>query len=78
MSEKIVALKSQSWVYLVGVFAVLIVVGIVTSTLNMGELSRALLMGAGWAINLAVAEWLIRGRPAHPIRSPVSVSSHPY
>ena len=31
MREKIVALKSQSWVYLVGVFAVLIVVGILTS-----------------------------------------------
>lgn len=24
-----------------------------------GELSRALLMGAGWAISLAVAEWVI-------------------
>ncbi len=31
MREKIVALKSQSWVYLVGVFAVMIVVGIFTS-----------------------------------------------
>ncbi len=31
MSEKIVALKSQTWIYLVGAFAVLIVVGIVTS-----------------------------------------------
>jgi uncharacterized membrane protein YozB (DUF420 family) len=28
-----------------------------------GEFTRALLMGAGWLINLAVAEWLIR-RPA--------------
>ena len=28
-----------------------------------GELSRALLMGAGWVINLAVAEWAIRKRP---------------
>ncbi len=27
------------------------------------ELGRALLMGAGWAINLAVAEWIIRRRP---------------
>ena len=26
-------------------------------------LSRALLMGAGWVINLAVAEWIIRRRP---------------
>ncbi len=29
-----------------------------------GELSRALAMGAGWAINLAVAEWIIRRRLA--------------
>ena len=28
------------------------------------ELSRALLMGAAWVINLAVAEWIIRRRPA--------------
>jgi uncharacterized membrane protein len=33
------------------------------------ELSRALLMGAGWAINLAVAEWAIRKRPAPPPRA---------
>jgi hypothetical protein len=29
----------------------------------------ALLMGAGWAINLAVAEWVIRKRPAPPART---------
>ena len=29
-----------------------------------GEVSRALLMGAAWVINLAVAEWAIRKRPA--------------
>jgi uncharacterized membrane protein len=33
------------------------------------ELSRALLMGAAWVINLAVAEWIIRRRPAHPPRA---------
>jgi uncharacterized membrane protein len=33
------------------------------------ELSRALLMGAGWVINLAVAEWAIRKRPASPVRT---------
>ena len=33
-------------------------------------LSRDLLMGAGWAINLAVAEWIIRRRLARPIHSP--------
>ncbi len=31
MSEKIVALKNQSWIYMVAVFAVLIIVGILTS-----------------------------------------------
>ena len=41
------------------------------------ELPRALLMGAGWVINLAVAEWIIHKRPARPTRtSPVAVS-HP-
>jgi hypothetical protein len=34
-----------------------------------GELSRALLHGAAWVINLAVAEWAIRRRPAPPARS---------
>lgn len=29
-----------------------------------GETATALAMGAGWAINLAVAEWLIRRRPS--------------
>jgi uncharacterized membrane protein len=29
-----------------------------------GELTRAMLMGAGWVINLAVAEWIIRKRQA--------------
>ena len=33
------------------------------------ELSRALLMGAGWVINLAVAEWAIR-RQLHPVHIP--------
>ena len=32
------------------------------------ELSRALLMGAAWAINLAVAEWAIRRLPAQRAR----------
>jgi uncharacterized membrane protein YozB (DUF420 family) len=33
------------------------------------ELSNALLMGAGWVINLAVAEWAIRRRAAPPART---------
>ncbi|MGJ6969100.1 DUF2306 domain-containing protein [Streptosporangium sp. G11] len=33
------------------------------------EFSRALLVGAGWVINLAVAEWIIRRRPRARISS---------
>ncbi|GAA3724343.1 DUF2306 domain-containing protein [Salinactinospora qingdaonensis] len=33
-----------------------------------GELSRALLMAAGWVINLVVAEWVIRTYLARPAR----------
>lgn len=35
----------------------------------MGELARTLMMGAGWVINLVIAEWVIRkslGRPVSP------------
>ena len=31
-------------------------------------LARALIMGAAWTLNLAAAEWIIRGRPLWPIR----------
>ena len=34
-----------------------------------GEVARALLMGAGWAINLALAEWIIRRPPSPPART---------
>jgi uncharacterized membrane protein len=40
------------------------------------ELSAALLMGAGWVINLAVAEWAIRKRPAPPARTASAVVFH--
>ena len=40
------------------------------------ELSRALLMGTAWVINLAVAEWTIRKRPARPARTAPAVISH--
>jgi uncharacterized membrane protein len=39
------------------------------------ELSRALLMGAAWVINLAVAEWGIRRRPASRARAVSAVVS---
>jgi uncharacterized membrane protein len=38
-------------------------------------LSGALAMGAGWVINLAVAEWAIRKRPARPARTAKAVVS---
>lgn len=40
------------------------------------ELSRAILMGAGWVINLAVAEWIIRRRPTSPAHTASAVVSH--
>jgi hypothetical protein len=40
------------------------------------ELSRALLMSAGWVINLAVAEWAIRKRPAPPARAASVIVTH--
>jgi Predicted membrane protein (DUF2306) len=40
------------------------------------ELSRALLMGAAWVINLAVAELAIRKRPARPARTASAGVSH--
>ena len=39
------------------------------------ELGNALLMGAGWVINLAVAEWAIRKRPTPPVRTASAVVS---
>jgi hypothetical protein len=36
------------------------------------ELSRALLMGAGWVINLAVAEWAIHNRKRRAIPNRVT------
>ncbi|HWL38830.1 MAG TPA: DUF2306 domain-containing protein [Gemmatimonadaceae bacterium] len=35
-----------------------------------GELPRAVMMGAGWAINIVVAEWIIRRRQARPRTAP--------
>jgi uncharacterized membrane protein len=40
------------------------------------ELSRALLMGAAWVINLAIAEWAIRKRLRRSARTALTVASH--
>jgi hypothetical protein len=53
-------------------------------TLMVGEiifgppsvLSRALLMGAAWVINLAIAEWAIRKRLRRPARTAAAVGEH--
>lgn len=39
------------------------------------ELSRALLMGAGWVINLAIAEWAIRKQRTGPVRKIAAATS---
>jgi uncharacterized membrane protein len=41
------------------------------------ELEHALLMGAAWVINLAVAEWAIRRKPGNRARKASPVVSHP-
>ncbi|MFN8380620.1 MAG: DUF2306 domain-containing protein [Anaerolineales bacterium] len=54
-------------------------------TLMIGELiagkpsvfSRALLMGAAWVINLAIAEWSIRRRPVPSARREEAIVSNP-
>jgi uncharacterized membrane protein len=42
-----------------------------------GKLSKALLMLAGWVINIAVAEWIIRRRPTRPSGQPTRTAVHP-
>ena len=42
------------------------------------ELSRAILMGAAWVINLAVAEWIIRKRRIPRAHSALAVVTHPH
>lgn len=51
-----------------GTQALILMVGEMISD-KPDELSRALLMGLAWVINLAVAEWIIRRRPAPRTRT---------
>jgi hypothetical protein len=68
-------IRHRAWVmrgYAIGLGAGTQVLTLLAGELIAGppsELSRALLMGAGWVINLAVAEWAIRKRPAPPART---------
>ena len=40
------------------------------------EATRALLMGAGWVINLGMVEWIIRKSPSPQARTSSAVVSH--
>ena len=65
--------------YALGLGAATQVLTLVAGELIAGppsELSRALLMGAAWVINLAVAEWIIRRRPAAKARTATAVVSY--
>lgn len=63
-------MRHRAWMmrgYAIGLGAGTQVLTLMAGELIIGppsELSRALLMGAAWVINLAVAEWAIRKRPA--------------
>lgn len=65
-------IRHRAW--MMRAYAIGLGAGTQVLTLLIGELvagppvglSHALLMGAGWVINLAVAEWVIRKRPAPP------------
>jgi uncharacterized membrane protein len=73
----------QHRAWMMRAYAIALGAGTQTLTLIAGELiagkpnelSRALLMGAAWAINLAVAEWVIRRRPTLPARRALAVES---
>jgi hypothetical protein len=65
--------------YAIGLGAGTQVLTLMAGSLVVGtpsKLGEALLMGAGWVINLAVAEWAIRKRPAPPARTASAVVSH--
>jgi len=67
--------RHRAWMlrgYAIGLGAGTQALTLLTGELILGppsELSRALLMGAAWVINLAVAEWIIRKRSAPPART---------
>ena len=74
--------RHRAWMmrgYAIGLGAGTQVLTLMVGELILGppnELSRALLMGAGWVINLAVAEWAIRKRPATAARTARQLMAH--
>lgn len=75
-------IRHRAWMirgYAIGLGAGTQVLTLLAGELTVGppsELGRALLVGAGWVINLTVAEWTIRKRPAPPARTASAVVSH--
>jgi uncharacterized membrane protein len=84
----VVAIRQRDFVghgaWMIRGYAIGLGAGTQVLTLLVGELiagppsefSRALLMGAAWVINLAVAEWIIRKQPARPARPASAVVAH--
>jgi len=58
------AWMTRAYALALGAGTQVITLGIGEAILGAGDRSTALLQGAGWAINLAVAEWVIRRRQA--------------
>jgi uncharacterized membrane protein len=75
-------MRHRAWMtrgYAIGLGAGTQVLTLATGELIAGppsEFSRALLMGAAWVINLAVAEWAICKRRASRARTATAVVSH--
>lgn len=67
--------QHQAWMtraYAIGMGQATQVLTGLVGALTLGEVNEfenALLMGAGWVINLAVAEWIIRRRPSRQART---------
>lgn len=75
--------RHRAWMmrgYAIGLGAGTQAMLLLTGELIFGKpdvVARALLMGAAWTLNLAVAEWIIRGRPLRPIRLSRATASAP-
>lgn len=76
-------IRHREWMmrgYAIGLGAGTQVLTLLAGELIVGppsELSQALLMGAGWVINLAVAEWIICTRLTRPARTATVTIPHP-
>jgi hypothetical protein len=69
--------RHRAWMtrgYAIGLGAATQMLTLIAGELAFGpptELSHDILMGAGWMINLAIAEWILRKRPARAAKSPI-------